>query len=194
MKCRKLFYFFALVSGFILSGCAARTYTLERDRIDQELTGGNRGYIFGKAPVEEKSSEKKGTREVRVFEVELGRPYEAKGKQATTTQVSSSESSESESTPLSSLGSSEESTSETVTSTEPETTGAEGQKYTVEKNDTLQKISKKFYGTTKKWVKIYEANKDVLKSPNSVYPGQTLTIPGVSGAQETLKEPKENLK
>ncbi|PIQ88790.1 MAG: hypothetical protein COV72_06520 [Candidatus Omnitrophica bacterium CG11_big_fil_rev_8_21_14_0_20_42_13] len=49
--------------------------------------------------------------------------------------------------------------------------------YTVEKNDTLQKISQKFYGTTKKWKKIYDANTDTLKSPDKVYPGQKLNIP-----------------
>jgi nucleoid-associated protein YgaU len=71
------------------------------------------------------------------------------------------------------------------------------QKYVVGKNDTLQKISKKFYGTTKKWTKIYEANKDVLKGPDKVYPGQTLNIPDAAETKptaETLSEPKENLK
>ena len=63
------------------------------------------------------------------------------------------------------------------------------QKYTVEKWDTLQKISQKFYGTTKRWKKIFEANTDVLKSPNSIRPGQSVNIP-----VEGLKEPKENLK
>ncbi|MBI5145188.1 MAG: LysM peptidoglycan-binding domain-containing protein [Candidatus Omnitrophica bacterium] len=63
------------------------------------------------------------------------------------------------------------------------------EKYTVQKNDTLQKISQKFYGTTKKWAKIYEANKDTLKGPNKIYPGQVLDIP-----VEFLKEPSENLK
>ncbi|MDD2680209.1 MAG: LysM peptidoglycan-binding domain-containing protein, partial [Candidatus Omnitrophica bacterium] len=68
------------------------------------------------------------------------------------------------------------------------TASVSSQKYTVGKNDTLQKISKKFYGTTKKWTKIYEANKDVLSGPDKVYPGQELNIP------QELAEPKENLK
>jgi len=49
--------------------------------------------------------------------------------------------------------------------------------YTVKKNDTLQKISRRFYGTTRRWLKIYKANKDILKSPDRVYPGQVLKIP-----------------
>ena len=49
--------------------------------------------------------------------------------------------------------------------------------YKVKKKDTLQKISKKFFGTTKKWYAIYELNKDKLKSPDKVFPGQIIRIP-----------------
>ncbi|MCP4649825.1 MAG: LysM peptidoglycan-binding domain-containing protein [PVC group bacterium] len=49
--------------------------------------------------------------------------------------------------------------------------------YVVQKNDTLGKVSKKVYGTAAKWQMIYEANKDVLKNPNKIYPGQKLRIP-----------------
>ena len=50
-------------------------------------------------------------------------------------------------------------------------------KYTVIKGDTLQKISKKFYGTTKRWMEIYNVNKNVLKSPDAIHPGQVINIP-----------------
>ena len=49
--------------------------------------------------------------------------------------------------------------------------------YTVEKGDTLQKISKKVYGTSKKWHKIYELNKEKLKSPDKIKAGQKLLLP-----------------
>ncbi len=49
--------------------------------------------------------------------------------------------------------------------------------YVAKKGDTLQKISRKFYGTTKKWPLLYKANKDRLKSPDKIYPGQVLLIP-----------------
>lgn len=49
--------------------------------------------------------------------------------------------------------------------------------YKAAKGDTLQKISRKFYGTTKKWPLIYKANRDKLKSPDKLYPGQMLCIP-----------------
>jgi nucleoid-associated protein YgaU len=51
--------------------------------------------------------------------------------------------------------------------------------YTVQKDDTLQKISKKIYGSYGKWYKIYEANKDKIKNPNILKPGMVLTIPSL---------------
>ena len=47
--------------------------------------------------------------------------------------------------------------------------------YKVEKGDTLAKISKKVYGTTKRWKKIAEANG--IKNPKSLKVGMTLQIP-----------------
>jgi nucleoid-associated protein YgaU len=49
--------------------------------------------------------------------------------------------------------------------------------YKVEKDDTLQKISMKFYNTNNKWPQIYEANKDIIKNPNFIKPGITIRIP-----------------
>ena len=51
--------------------------------------------------------------------------------------------------------------------------------YTVQKDDTLQKISKKVFGSYGKWYKIYEANKEKIKNPNVLKPGTVLTIPTV---------------
>ncbi len=55
------------------------------------------------------------------------------------------------------------------------------QDYTVMKDDTLQKIAKKYYNSYGKWIKIYEANKDKIKNPNFVRPGTVITIPAVEG-------------
>lgn len=49
--------------------------------------------------------------------------------------------------------------------------------YTVQKGDCLWKISKSQYGDGSKWNTIYNANKDKIKDPNLIYPGQVLTIP-----------------
>lgn len=49
--------------------------------------------------------------------------------------------------------------------------------YTVVKGDSLSKIAKQFYGDAKRWSKIFEANKDIIKDPDLIYPGQVLKIP-----------------
>lgn len=49
--------------------------------------------------------------------------------------------------------------------------------YKVQKGDTLQKISYKFYGKYSLWPMIFEANKDKLEHPDSIYVGQELRIP-----------------
>lgn len=49
--------------------------------------------------------------------------------------------------------------------------------YVVKKGDTLQKISQRFYGTTKNWQKICTANRKVLKNCDDLTPGTKLVIP-----------------
>ena len=53
----------------------------------------------------------------------------------------------------------------------------EAQFYTVQKGDTLSKISKQFYGDPNKYMQIFEANKPMLTHPDKIYPGQVLRIP-----------------
>lgn len=52
-----------------------------------------------------------------------------------------------------------------------------GGTYTVVSGDCLWNIAKKFYGSGAQYVKIYNANKNIIKNPNLIYPGQVLTIP-----------------
>lgn len=49
--------------------------------------------------------------------------------------------------------------------------------YKVKKDDTLQKISKKFYDSYSKWPKIYEVNKEKIKNPDRIKPGIVIQIP-----------------
>ena len=49
--------------------------------------------------------------------------------------------------------------------------------YTVESGDTLSKISRQFYGDANQYMKIFNANRDVLDDPNSIRAGQELVIP-----------------
>lgn len=54
---------------------------------------------------------------------------------------------------------------------------AEERFHTVVAGETLSGISKTYYGNANKYMKIFEANKDVLKNPDVIRPGQKLRIP-----------------
>lgn len=168
-----------LTSTLALSGCVARTYNLTRDRIDQDLSSvsGNRGYITGTAP---EPAERETTRTTRVIEIELGFAKKSPAKFPSTAPL-------------------ETSIEEAVPDQETQADNViqDFEEYSVGKNDTLQKISKKFYNTTKKWPKIYEANRDILRTPDKLYPGQTLKIPKSKESKtesQSMVEAKENLK
>jgi nucleoid-associated protein YgaU len=60
---------------------------------------------------------------------------------------------------------------------EPEVTNGPGKTYVVVSGDSLSKIAKREYGDANKWPRIYEANKDLIKDPNLIYPGQELKVP-----------------
>jgi len=170
---------------FVLSGCVVRTYPLTKDRVDQDLSGGNRGYLKGLVPRAEQK-ERKTTRTTQVVEIELHSPIKFE-RMPKARQPEAMPSQKTEDRLLAgNRGYIFQSTTPGIV--EP-TAGPSFEKYTVQKGDTLQKISQKFYSTTKKWTKLYEVNKDILKSPNRLYVGQVLNIP-----VEGLKETKENLK
>ena len=49
--------------------------------------------------------------------------------------------------------------------------------YTVKAGDTLSKIAKDHLGSAGAYMKIYNANKDLLTDPDKIKPGQVLKIP-----------------
>lgn len=49
--------------------------------------------------------------------------------------------------------------------------------YTVATGDSLSKIAQREYGDASKWHAIYEANRDKIKDPDLIHPGQVLTLP-----------------
>jgi nucleoid-associated protein YgaU len=51
------------------------------------------------------------------------------------------------------------------------------QTYVVVAGDNLSKISKKFYGDANQWKRIFEANRDQIKNPDLIRPGQKLKVP-----------------
>ena len=52
--------------------------------------------------------------------------------------------------------------------------------YEVKPGDSLSKIAKNVYGNGNEWKRIFEANTDILKDPNKIFPGQKLKIPAKS--------------
>jgi nucleoid-associated protein YgaU len=181
MKKENLFYLLGLASIFVLSGCLVRTYPLVRDRVDQDLSEGNRGVIQGKKVIPE--TERKATRATRVVEIEMGSPSKSGKASKALRKTEATES-------IGNLGYTSESELMEIGEAGTAKMGVGSFKeYTVQKGDTLQKISQKMYGTTKKWNKIYEANTGTLKGPNKIYPGMVLNIP-----QEGMMEIPEKIK
>ncbi len=60
----------------------------------------------------------------------------------------------------------------------PAGTTGQSQTYVVVAGDSLSKIAKRHYGDANKWNRIFEANRDQIKDPDLIHPGQKLTIPG----------------
>ena len=54
----------------------------------------------------------------------------------------------------------------------------------VERGDTLAKIAERTLGDAALWPLLYRANRDRIKDPARVYPGQELTVPAREAAPE----------
>lgn len=49
--------------------------------------------------------------------------------------------------------------------------------YTIVSGDSLSKIAKHFYNNAMDYPKLFEANREVIKDPDLIYPGQKIRIP-----------------
>ncbi len=49
--------------------------------------------------------------------------------------------------------------------------------YEIKSGDTLSKIAKAYYGDAMAYVRIFEANREVIQDPDLIYPGQKIRIP-----------------
>jgi nucleoid-associated protein YgaU len=170
-----------LVVLFLFSawGCRVRTYTVEKPRVDLEVSG-NQGYLSGQPDYSSGTAESRvsSTRTINVLEFDIGPKSKPEGdserkynKQETGDIVSEYDSIKEAARESVKDDHSDSLYEQDIIQTE------DFQVYVVEKNDTLQKISFKFYGTTKKWIDIHQANTDVLPTPDKIRPGQRLKIP-----------------
>ncbi len=195
-----------LLTAFILSGCVTRVTPYEADRVDQEIKG-NRGVVRGKAAPapetdrkktktmynieielssrhDDKISERKDTGVYgnRGYMVKKSIPEDKKAvsapKRKKTTTLMGFGAPRTPQVVYQKPGASEKKyKKEKGSGAIVEKEAKEPKVYVVEKGDTLQKISKKMYGTTRKWKRIYDANRDILKSPDMIKAGQELVIP-----------------
>ena len=52
-------------------------------------------------------------------------------------------------------------------------------RHTVKKGETLGEIAKLYYGNPMNYKQIFQANSDILKNPDTIYPNQELVIPNL---------------
>ena len=55
--------------------------------------------------------------------------------------------------------------------------GGDDEFYVIQKGDTLWKIAEKAYGDGSKYNSIVEVNREVIRDPNKIFPGQKIRIP-----------------
>jgi nucleoid-associated protein YgaU len=56
--------------------------------------------------------------------------------------------------------------------------------YVIQKGDTLSAIAKQFYGDANAYPRIFEANREVIKDADLIYPGQKIRIPKSSDPEQ----------
>ena len=61
----------------------------------------------------------------------------------------------------------------------PEAAPEEQDRYTVQSGDTLWNIAESVCGDGSKYLKIFDANTDLLEQPDQIFPGQKLLIPNL---------------
>jgi len=162
----------------IISGCGvnAKRYVQVRDRVDQEMEG-NFGTVFG-TPQPEDRSEIRKTRKIYVLELSQDPQEIQEGlvMPETTKEINVTADTQREedysplSPPIPVIDDIDRSSPQS-------TSGSVFLEYTIQKDDTLQKISKKFYDGFSKWPRIFEANKDKIENPNRLKPGTVIRIP-----------------
>ena len=143
------------VGVLLVAGCRAATRVSEMPRVDLELTGGNRGYLVGRAP---EGAALKTTREMVSTTLEIPSFYKPTRARAPASldEIAPPE-----------MG------------REPASRPGAYDTYVVQKGDSLWSIAAKpgVYGKAARWREIFDANRDLLKTPDQLRPGMTLKIP-----------------
>ncbi len=156
---------FLWIYGCGSSGINIRTYAQDQPRVDQEIAGvDNQGYVGGSMRSGD-ITQRKTTRKIYVMEIAKGpgNIVPIAEEETVTDIIELREGTATDAAPL---------------SVNPATaTLKRFESYTVEKDDTLQKIAQKFYGSYHQWIRIYEANRSVIPNPDRIRPGTVLQVP-----------------
>ena len=158
------------IAGTIfVAGCRTATRVTEVPRVDLELSQGNRGYLIGTPP---EAASLKTTRQMIETTMEVPSFYRPR-------RTGQPVGIEGLAPPEMEMGPE----GETSTSQAP----VRYDTYVVQKGDSLWSIAAKpqVYGKATQWRRIFDANRDVLKSPDRVRPGITLKIPRDGGTSAT---------
>ena len=149
---------FHVLLVLLVAGCRTAAQKTQIPRVDLQLTGeGNRGYLIGTPPP---PGQQKVTREMFGLMIELPN-FSTPGTAGVAAPAESPKMSTS---------------SESGATYVPQ---GPYDRYAVQKGDSLWSIAAKpeIYGSATGWRKIFDANRELLKSPDRVRPGMTLRIP-----------------
>ena len=70
---------------------------------------------------------------------------------------------------------------------------ASGQTITVQAGDSLSKLAERHLGTQARYLELYEANRDVLASPDKVVVGMELKLPTDASASQKIENPESEI-
>ena len=154
-----------VTAAMCAAGCKAPTRIATRvtdlPRVDLDLSGGNRGYLLGTPP---EPGEMKTTRQMIETDIEIPSFYKPKAGGAPA--------------PLATTPSGSGAVRVGGSPAAAATAGPMDS-YVVKRGESLWTIAARpeIYGKAMRWKRIFEANRDILKDPNSVREGMTLRIP-----------------
>ena len=154
----------SILGILVAAGCRTATKVTEVPRVDLDLSNGNRGYLIGPPPAA--TGELKTTRKMVWTDVEVPSFYKpAHGVAPTSSEALAQPESEPATTEAPAGG--------------EQHAAAQYDTYVVKKGESLSTIAAKseIYGHGSRWRKIFDANRDQLKSPDRVQAGMTLKIP-----------------
>ena len=174
---REITWLTLAIAALLSAGYRTAARVTEAPRVDLELTGGNRGYLVGTPP---EPAQRDTTRQMVQTDVEIPSFYKPK---PTGTKVSLEE--------IAPTDAGAQSAHAGGVVALVRTPAGPHDTYVVQKGDSLWSIAAKpeIYGKASRWRQIFDANRDILKSPDSLHAGMKLRIPrGRDGGSTTYGE------